>query len=112
MSFITRQKHKKSDDSFRLNYQRHGKRCQLYLSNDYTMEDAETVQAMVDHLLRCETTGTEPASYMYRFHLSSFVDPASNTPFSEGKRGTEWKISNIGCKNHGSNIWPRICGID
>ncbi len=58
MSFLTSRKHK-SRDSYVLNYLRKGKRKILYLPLAYTLKDAETIQTMVDHLLRCETTGAE-----------------------------------------------------
>ena len=35
---------------------------------------------------------------LYPSHLSFSVDTASNTPFSEGKRGMEWKKSYVGSK--------------
>ena len=38
-------------------------------------------------------------------HLNFSADPASNTPFSEGKRGTKWKESNIGSKSRKKGIY-------
>ncbi len=87
MSFLTSRKHK-SRDSYVLNYLRKGKRKILYLPLAYTLKDAETIQTMVDHLLRCETTGAEHPPFLKTWINSLLPDLRQRL---EQAKLIEWK---------------------